>query len=190
MRFTEHGWDNYFEPERSLAIDVKFHHIGITVTNLERTLEFFEDAFGLVTGMALQVHSGAKTAKALGLPEHEQRVALLAVGDVILELIEFHPARRASYDGRQDDVGYAYPCFAVADIDVAYKEWTAKGYTIHAEPQVVPDGPVEGSKFMVLKDPDGKNIEIVETGKYLVASNIHAGEGSASLDDPVVIGKH
>src|ERR1700730_13546434 len=96
-----------FEPERSLAIDVKFHHIGITVTNLERTLEFFKDAFGLVAGMALQVQAGAKTAEALGLPEHEQRVALLAVGDVILELIEFLPARRAASDGRQDDVGYA-----------------------------------------------------------------------------------
>jgi hypothetical protein len=125
-----------------------------------------------------------------GLPEHEQRVALLAVGDVILELIEFHPVRRSSYDGRQDDVGYAYPCFEVEDIDAAYQEWTAKGYTIHAKPQITPDGPVEGSKFMILKDPDGKNIEIVETGKYLVASNIHAGEGSASLDAPVFIGKH
>jgi glyoxylase I family protein len=173
-----------------VAIDVRFHHIGITVTSLERTLEFFEDAFGLVTGMALQVQAGTKTGTALGLPEHEQRVALLAVGDVILELIEFHPVRRASFDGRQDDVGYAYPCFEVEDIDAAYQEWTAKGYTIYAEPQVTPDGPVEGSKFMILKDPDGKNIEIVETGKYLVASNIHAGEGSASLDAPVFIGKH
>ena len=70
------------------------------------------------------------------------------------------------------------------------QEWLAKGYTIYAEPQVTPDGPVEGSKFMILKDPDGKNIEIVETGKHLVASNIHAGEGSASLDAPVFIGKH
>ena len=173
-----------------MAIDVTFHHIGITVTDLKQTLDFFEDAFGLVPGMALQVHSGANTARALGLPEHEQRVALLAVGDVILELIEFHPARRGAYDGRQDDVGYAYPCFAVADIDAAYREWTAKGYTIHAGPQVTPDGPVEGSKFMILKDPDGKNIEIVETGRYLVAGNIQAGEGSASLDDPVIIGKH
>src|SRR5712691_4563303 len=103
-----------------MAIGVKFHHIGITVTNLERTLAFFEDAFGLVAGMALRVHAGAKTARALGLPEHEQRVALLAVGDVILELIEFHPVRRAAHDGRQDDVGYAYPCFAVQDIDAAY----------------------------------------------------------------------
>jgi catechol 2,3-dioxygenase-like lactoylglutathione lyase family enzyme len=173
-----------------VAIDVRFHHIGITVTSLERTLEFFEDAFGLVVGMALQVQAGTKTATALGLPEHEQRVALLAVGDVILELIEFHPVRRASFDGRQNDVGYSYPCFEVEDIDAAYKEWMAKGYTIYAEPQVTPDGPVEGSKFMILKDPDGKNIEIVETGKYLVASNIHAGEGSASLDAPVFIGKH
>jgi hypothetical protein len=71
--------------------------------------------------------------------------------------------RRASYDGRQDDVGYACPCFQVEDIDAAYREWTSKGYTIHAEPQVTPDGPVEGSKFMILKDRDGKNIEIVET---------------------------
>ncbi len=173
-----------------MAIGVKFHHIGITVTNLERTLAFFEDAFGLVAGMALRVHAGAKTARALGLPEHEQRVALLAVGDVILELIEFHPVRRAAHDGRQDDVGYAYPCFAVQDIDAAYREWTAKGYTIHAEPQVTPDGPVAGAKFMILKDPDGKNIEIVETGRYLVASNVRAGEGSASLDAPVVIGEH
>ena len=173
-----------------MAIDVRFHHIGITVTSLERTLEFFEDAFGLVTGMALQVQAGTKTATALGLPEHEQRVALLAVGDVILELIEFHPVRRASFDGRQDDVGYSYPCFEVEDIDAAYQEWMAKGYTIYAEPQVTPDGPVEGSKFMILKDPDGKNIEIVETGEYLVAGNIHAGEGTATLDDPIFIGKH
>ena len=43
---------------------------------------------------------------------------------------------------------------------------------------------------MVLKDPDGKNIEIVETGRYLVASNIHACEGTASLATPVLIGKH
>ncbi|MDV6271139.1 VOC family protein [Rhodococcus globerulus] len=173
-----------------MAVNVKFHHIGITVSNLERTLEFFENAFGIVTGMALRVKSGNDTAEALGLPEHEQRVALLAAGDVIFELIEFHPARRESYDGRQDDVGYAYPCFAVEDIDAAYDEWTRLGYKINARPQVTESGPVAGSKFMVLKDPDGKNIEIVETGKYLVAENIRAGEATASLDNPVIIGKH
>ena len=69
-------------------------------------------------------------------------------------------------------------------------EQLAAAYISPVVPQVTPDGPVEGSKFMVLKDPDGKNIEIVETGKYLVASNIHSGEGSASLDAPVFIGKH
>jgi hypothetical protein len=54
--------------EQSVAIDVKFHHIGITVTSLERTLEFFEDAFGLVTGMALEVKAGgpARTRAARG----------------------------------------------------------------------------------------------------------------------------
>ena len=65
-----------------MAIDVRFHHIGITVTSLERTLEFFEDAFGLVTGMALQVQAGSKTATGLGLPEHEHRLGGVARSSV------------------------------------------------------------------------------------------------------------
>jgi catechol 2,3-dioxygenase-like lactoylglutathione lyase family enzyme len=173
-----------------LSVKVSVHHVGITVSNLERTLLFFEDAFGLHPGMIFYIEAGPTTSVALALPQHAQRVALLSVGDVIFELIEFVPPRRPEFDGRQDDVGYAYPCFAVDDIDAAYDELTAKGYPINARPIVTNEAPVAGSKFMILKDPDGKNIEIVETGRYLVASNVRAGEQTASLDNPIHLGKH
>jgi catechol 2,3-dioxygenase-like lactoylglutathione lyase family enzyme len=173
-----------------MAVEVSFHHVGITVTSLERHVAFLEDAFGLKPGMILDIAAGPQTAGALALPEHAQRVALVTVGEVILELIEFHPVRRAEFDGRQDDVGYCYPCFAVRDIDAAYAELTAKGYHVNAKPQTAPDGPVGGSKFMILKDPDGRNIEIVETGEHLVAGNIHSLESTASFDDPIRLGKH
>jgi catechol 2,3-dioxygenase-like lactoylglutathione lyase family enzyme len=61
---------------------VKFHHIGITVTSLERTLEFFDDAFALVTGMVLQVQAGTRTAAALGLPKHQHRLGGVALSPV------------------------------------------------------------------------------------------------------------
>jgi catechol 2,3-dioxygenase-like lactoylglutathione lyase family enzyme len=171
-------------------VKVSLHHVGITVIELRRTLDFLEDAFGLRPGMIFYIEAGPATAEALALPEHAQRVALVAVGDVILELIEFVPPRRAEFDGRQDDVGYAYPCFAVDDIEAAYDELTAKGYTINSRPRLTDEPPVAGSKFMILKDPDGKNIEIVETGRYLVASNVRASEPTASFDNPIRLGKH
>jgi catechol 2,3-dioxygenase-like lactoylglutathione lyase family enzyme len=174
-----------------MSVSVNFHHIGITVSNLQRSVAFLEDAFGLKPGMYLEVDSGPETADALGLPVHKQHVALVSVGPVIMELIEFDPVRKGSLEIRQDDVGYAYPCFSVEDIDAAYDALTAKGYTINSKPQAGPDhGPVAGTKFMILKDPDGKNIEIVETGEFLVSDNIAAGEGTADPQNPVVLGKH
>jgi catechol 2,3-dioxygenase-like lactoylglutathione lyase family enzyme len=173
-----------------MAVEISFHHVGMSVTSLERYVSFLEDAFGVQPGMILEIAAGPMTAEALALPEHVQRVALVTVGDVVLELIEFHPTRRAEFDGRQDDVGYCYPCFAVRDIEAAYAELTSKGYHINAKPQSAPEGPVGGSKFMILKDPEGRNIEIVETGEYLVASHIHSLESTASFDDPIQLGRH
>lgn len=174
-----------------MAVSVNFHHIGITVSNLERTVTFLEDAFGLKPGMYLDIDSGPDTAEALALPIHKQKVALVSVGQVIMELIEFSPVRKDRLETRQDDVGYAYPCFSVEDIDAAYDELTGKGYTINSKPQYGPEeGPVAGTRFMILKDPDGKNIEIVETGQHLVADNITRGEATADPSNPVVLGKH
>jgi catechol 2,3-dioxygenase-like lactoylglutathione lyase family enzyme len=173
-----------------MAVEVSFHHVGVSVTNLERYVEFLDDAFGVRPGMILEIAAGPVTAEALALPEHVQRVALVTIGAVVLELIEFHPMRRTEFDGRQDDAGYCYPCFAVRDIEAAYAELTAKGYHVNAKPQAAPEGPVGGSKFMILKDPEGRNIEIVETGENLVASHIHSLESTASFDEPIRLGRH
>jgi catechol 2,3-dioxygenase-like lactoylglutathione lyase family enzyme len=174
-----------------MAVPINFHHIGITVSNLQRTVAFLEDAFGLKPGMYLEIDSGPETADALALPEHHQHVALITVGPVIMELIEFDPVRNPSLEARQDDVGYAYPCFSVVDIDAAYDELTGKGYHVNSKPAMGPqEGPVAGTRFMILKDPDGKNIEIVETGEFLVADNIAHGEATADPGDPVVLGRH
>jgi catechol 2,3-dioxygenase-like lactoylglutathione lyase family enzyme len=172
-----------------MPVSARFHHIGMTVSNLEKSLEFYRDVFGLEPGMTFRIQAGPTTAAALGLPEHVQRTVLIPVGNVVLELLEITP-RRHEFDGRQDDIGYAYPCFEVDDLDEVYRTLTAKGYEIHAEPSVTGgDSAVAGSKFCVLKDPDGKNIELIQTGPGFTLEVLRAGVAAgASLDAPIVLG--
>jgi catechol 2,3-dioxygenase-like lactoylglutathione lyase family enzyme len=172
-----------------MTVSVRMHHVGITVSNLERSLAFYRDAFGLEPGMTFQITSGPAQAAALDLPEHRQRVALMPVGDVVFELIEFTPTRR-EFDMRQDDVGYAYVCFEVEDLDEVHARLTERGLKFNSGPMESGDHePVAGSKFCVLKDPDGKNIEFIQIGPGLSMEALRRGVASgATLDNPYVLG--
>ena len=170
---------------------VRFNHVGITVRNLERSLAFYRDIFDLEPGMTFHVTAGPVLQESLRLPAHTQRIALIPIDDVMIELIEFTPNRRENFDGRQDETGYAYVSFEVDDLDALYERLSAKGVEFTAPPRVAPDHyPVSGSKYAFVKDPDGKNIELVQMGPDMHVSRIHAAAaaGPATLDAPIVMG--
>ena len=171
-----------------MSVSVKFNHVGITVSNLERSLEFYKDAFGLDPGMLFDITAGPEVAASLALPEHHQRVALIPIGDVVLELIEMDPSVPTA--ATQDQVGYTYISFAVDNLDDVYEKLSAKGYRWNSDPVTASDHkPVAGTRYCILKDPDGKNIEMMEIGPGLATSAIQAAaEAGPSLDDPYVIG--
>ncbi|MDA0339153.1 MAG: VOC family protein [Proteobacteria bacterium] len=169
-----------------MAIPVAFHHVGITVSNLERAVEWYRTAFGLEPGLVIQV-SGPNSGTILRLPEHIHKAALLPVGDFAIELLEFTPTRR-QFDGRQDDVGYVYISFKVDDLDAVYKRMSAEGYDFHTEPQLAEEGQIAGSKFCVMRDPDGKTIEFIEAGPGMETKGLNeAARRGVSLDDPLVV---
>lgn len=170
---------------------VRFNHVGITVKNLERSVAFYRDMFDLEPGMVYQAAAGPELQQSLRLPEHTQRIALIPIDDVVIELIEFTPTRRSDFDGRQDDTGYAYISFEVDDLEALYQRLSAKGVEFTSPPRVAPDiQPVTGSKFVFAKDPDGKTIELVQMGPGMHVSQLHAAvaAGPALLDAPLIIG--
>ena len=170
----------------SLPISVNFHHVGVTVSNLERAVAWYGKVFGLKPGLALEV-SGPSGSDVLRLPPHVHRAALLPVGNFVIELLEFTPTRR-QMEMRQDDVGYVYLCFAVEDLDDVYSRLSAEGIEFHTEPLYADQGQIAGSKFCVMRDPDGKTIELVEPGPGMKASALHeAASAGVSLDDPLVM---
>ena len=170
----------------SLPISVQFHHCGITVSNLEESIEWYRKVFGLKPGVALEV-SGPSGERVLRLPPHVHRAALLPVGDFAIELLEFDPVRR-DMDMRQDDIGYVYICFVVDDLEDVYKRLVAEGIDFHTEPLKAEEGQIADSKFCVMRDPDGKTIELVERGPGMYVSERHkAADRGVSLTDPIIM---
>ena len=89
---------------------------------------------------------------------------------------------------RQDDVGYVYICFAVPDLDDVYQRLTAEGIDFHTEPLYAEEGQIAGSKFCVMRDPDGKTIELVELGPGMRVPELHkAAEAGVDMSDPLIM---
>ena len=170
----------------SLPIPVTFHHVGITVSNLERAVEWYSKVFGLNPGVALEV-SGPSGERVLRLPPHVHRAVLLPVGDFAIELLEFVPTRKPM-EMRQDDVGYVYICFAVEDLEDVYQRLTAESIDFHTEPLYAEEGQIAGSKFCVMRDPDGKTIELVELGPGMHVPELHkAAAAGVDLSNPLIM---
>ena len=169
-----------------MAEKVLVHHVGITVSNLERAVDWYRTAFGLEPGLVLEV-SGPGGSDILRMPPHIHKAALLPVGNFAIELLEFTPTRRQN-DSRQDDVGYVYICFEVDDLDAVHARMTAAGYDFHTEPQMGEEGQIEGSKFCVMRDPDGKTIEFIQPGPGMTAKALHeAAEAGVDIHDPLIM---
>jgi extradiol dioxygenase family protein len=116
------------------------------------------------------------------------RAALLPIGPVAIELLEFEPTRNSKGKMRQDEVGYVYICFAVEDLDNVYKRLTAEGIDFHTEPLHAEEGQIAGSKFCVMRDPDGKTIELVELGSGMRVPELHkAADEGFDLLNPLVM---
>lgn len=170
----------------NLPIKAAVHHVGITVSNLERAIEWYSKVFGLKPGLSLEV-SGPGGEATLRLPPHIHRAVLLPIGNFVIELLEFIPTRKPM-EMRQDDVGYVYVCFEVDDLDEVYKRLTAEGIDFHTEPLLAEEGQLAGSKFCVMRDPDGKTFEFIQPGPGMSASALHiAADKGVAVDDPIVM---
>ena len=164
-----------------MLIQATFHHVGITVTNLERSVAWYREVFGLEPAFALEV-SGPGAERNLRLPPHIHRTVVMPIGNFAIELLEFEPSRRPM-DQRQDDVGYVYLCFAVDDIDAVYTRLRAAGLDFHTEPVYAGDeGQIAGSRFCIMRDPDGKTIEFVQCGPGMQIAALHEAANKKAVD--------
>lgn len=143
-------------------------HVGLTVTDLERSVAFYRDILGL-TYLGEMEMEGLETERLFQQKDCKARVAYLNGSPELaappVELIQFvgqEPERQA---GNLFRTSISELCFAVEDIDREYLRLKDLGVEFLSEPQTF-DSTEYGfgkSRAVYLRDPDGIVLELLQT---------------------------
>ncbi|MFC6823617.1 VOC family protein [Halopelagius fulvigenes] len=136
--------------------DLRAHHVGITVDDLDRSVEFYGDVLGFDVIDRFTV-SGDAFATAVGVDGATGRFAHLDADGVRVELVEYDPAGEDVPTEEVNHSGAKHLGFAVDDIDSFHESLPSDVETL-SEPQTTESG----SRVCFLRDPESNLVEIIE----------------------------
>lgn len=137
------------------------HHVGITVRDLEASLLWYEQTFGVQREFVAH-GSGPELSTAVGVPDADLSFAFLRFGSCVIELLCYDNPRTEENERSNADVGSTHVCIDVPDLQAAYVSLLSKGIEFLAPPLHIEDGPLEGCSFVYFRDPNGVTLELFE----------------------------
>ena len=110
-------------------------HVGLSVSDMDRSLEFYRDFLGMKVTMEQDI-SDDRITKLIGLPGAQCRIVHLALGGAMLELFHYrHPeGKNSAVDLRQCDRGLIHIGFEVNNFHQHIDELRNRGITFLGEP--------------------------------------------------------
>ena len=139
-----------------------FVHVGLTVSDVDRSVAFYEKYFGFEVKISGQFPDGFFDAKPslYRLPQGAtSKIAIIVSPDgVALELFQFQD-QTPFVQSRWNTPGYHHICLKVEDVNAKYREMKADGVEFFFEPDYKGD-PKNNEYWVFLKDPDGNMIEL------------------------------
>ena len=151
--------------------DPTAHHVGTTVADLDRAIEFYRDVLGFELLSEFTV-SGESFAKGVGVPGATGEFAHLDAGGVLangenkgssdesdgvrVELVEYDPAGEACTAESLNQRGAKHLGFEVDDVEAFYADLPDDVETL-SEPQTTSTG----TQILFIRDPEGNLIEII-----------------------------
>ena len=138
------------------------HHIAINVSEINKSINFYQEVLGLELIFPPQEASGEELEKAVKVPNVKLKFAMLQTGDNVVELLQYVNPVGKPYDRRNCDTGNTHLAFRVSDIDKAYAELEKKGVKFNGPPIRIDSGPLKGCAWAYFTDPDGVTLEIFQ----------------------------
>lgn len=147
--------------EHRAALFKGVHHVGLTVSDLDRSFAFYEQLLGRLRDFTTE-SEGPVLSAAVGVPGARLRFGFITLGTVHLELLEYKSPRRERYELSNSDVGAPHVCFEVGNLREAMVALAEDGITFYSEPLDIFEGPLAGYSFVYFDDPDGITLELFE----------------------------
>jgi lactoylglutathione lyase len=140
-------------------------HIGIQVRDLERSTQFYVENLGFER-VARWTMSRPYVQKLVGYyPDVVLEIAMLTIPgtDVFLEILEYTNVDKTPIDTALANPGNLHFCLYCEELDDLYARLTARGVKFLSEVLTPDAGPNKGGRIVFMLDPDGINVELVQS---------------------------
>jgi catechol 2,3-dioxygenase-like lactoylglutathione lyase family enzyme len=133
-------------------------HIGICVSDLERSLRFYCDGLGfsIAEGHAI----GNEFADALEVPRQVDLTSqFIRIEGLSIELLHYRsPGTHSHPSASRNQLGLTHLSFVVADLDASLDRLVASGGTLLEATRTKQ----EGIELLFVADPDGVRVELMQ----------------------------
>jgi catechol 2,3-dioxygenase-like lactoylglutathione lyase family enzyme len=148
-------------PEAVMAIQ-RVTHVGVCVSDMERSIRFYRDLLGFQ--YLSRIHLvGEPSDTLLALKGTDVHSAFLERDGVRLELIWFVSPVASPFEPprRMNHLGFTHLSLRVTELDEMVERLRAQGVRVLDHTRI--DIPVRGSAAVMITDPDGLWIELVQS---------------------------
>ncbi|GAC1479282.1 MAG: hypothetical protein PVSMB9_02680 [Candidatus Dormibacteria bacterium] len=152
------------------------HHVGLSVTDIERSVAFYRDLIGLVVRERDDV-IGGQIETLTGVAGSRVRIADLEFRNgQTLELMQYTSPAGDPVRPRVFDPGHTHVGVEVENVEAVHRRLVAAGIRVLSEPTLLADaGPFwTGAKVFNALDPDGITVELVQMPDRQGRSSIQA----------------
>ncbi len=145
---------------------IGFHHIGLTVSDLEASIRFYRDLLGM-TVIQRREASEDYVGHQTGYPGLLLSTASLRPAPdscQSLEIVQYRSHAGSRADPATNRPGNSHLCFEVLDLRGMYEQLRYHGVRFRSEPVLITSGPNQGGLVIYLYDPDDYIIELFQRG--------------------------
>jgi lactoylglutathione lyase len=138
-------------------------HTSYTISNLEKSLDFYIGKLGLELLWQRQIED-AYFCEIIGFPDCTVRAAHLRIPGAThhIELFEYVAPGGQKADLHTNNVGSSHISLLVEDIEETYEELKAKDVQFRSPPIEITHGIHQGGWGIYLLDPDGITVELFQ----------------------------
>lgn len=141
------------------------HHIGLTVSDLERSIQFYRDVLGMTL---IRRRPGVREdyiSQQTGYEGVELSVASFKVSEASrqsLEIVQYITHAGDPSEPATNRPGSSHLCLLVDDLGLCYEDLSNRGVRFKSEPVRITAGPNAGGLVIYLLDPDDYTIEMFQ----------------------------